>query len=149
MNAVTTADIQRFLRDYANYNILLGASEFTDQDIAAAKRFAVAEFNCITPATNFNEANFPNEWLFLLGVTSHLLQSEAFLQLRNQVTYSDGGIAPVGIDDKASAYVQIKNDIKAQWQQAARQLKTQQNMESSYDSLSSGYRFIRTGTRTG
>jgi hypothetical protein len=148
MATVTTADVTRFLRDYANYNILLGAVEFTDQDVASAKRFAISEFNVMTPATAFDEANFPNEWLLLMGIACHLLQSEAFLQLRNQVSYSDGNIGPVGIDDKASAYIQIKNDIKAQWQTAARQLKTQQNMESAYDSLSSGYRFIRTGTRT-
>jgi hypothetical protein len=146
--SVTNAEVSRFLRDFPSYNILLGQVQFTDQDIASAKKFAVSEFNAMTPMTSFTETDFPNDWLFLLGICCHLMHSEAFLQLRNQVTYGDGGIAPIGIDDKASAYVQLKNDLKAEWQGTARMLKTQQNMEAAYDSLSSGYRFIRTGTRT-
>jgi hypothetical protein len=146
--AVSSAEITRFLRDFSTYNILLASVQFTSDDIIDAKKFAISEFNAMTPMTNFNEATFPNDWILLLGICSHLMQSESFLQLRNQVTYQDGGVGPIGIDDKYTAYVNLKNDLKNEWATLSRAVKTQQNMESAYDSLSSGYRFIRTGTRT-
>lgn len=146
--AITNAQIRRFMRDFPEYNVLLDAVEFTDDDYADAKIFAVAEFNCFTPVTTFLEASFPNDWLLLLGTCAHLMTSEAFLQLRNQVTYNDGGgINPVGIDDKFAAYLSLRNAVKAEWQERAQKVKQQLNMEGGYGSLPSGYRYIRTGTR--
>jgi hypothetical protein len=147
--AITNADVRRFLRDYPSWNILLDAVQFTDDDIEAAKKFAVAEFNVMTPVSAFAVDTFPQDWLMLLGTTAHLMTSESFLQLRNQLSYGDGNLAPVGIDDKASAYISLRNAIRGEWRETAQKYKQQMNMESGYGSLSSGYRFIRTGTRSG
>lgn len=145
--SLTPGDVRQFLRDYGPYNILLDAVEFTEDDIAAGMRFTSMRYNALTPVTTFNEETFPNEWLMLIGVCAHLLQSEAFLQLRNQATYRDGDIENIGADDKFSQYTQLSDKLSAEWTNMAQKIKQQQNMESAYGSLSSGYRWLRTGMR--
>lgn len=143
---VKPGDVVRFLRDYPSYNILLDTVQFDDDDIVAAIRFAISEYNAITPISSLDTGNpdaFPNEWLLLLGAASHLMTSEAFLQIRNQVTYNDGNVA-IGVDDKWQAYINLRNALKQDWKTTAQKFKQQKNMEGAYDSLSSGYRWIRT-----
>ena len=143
---VKPGDVTRFLRDYPSYNILLDTVQFDDEDVNAAVRFAISEYNAITPISSHatdDPDKFPNEWLLLMGAASHLMTSEAFLQIRNQVTYNDGNVA-VGVDDKWQAYTNLRSSLKADWKEAAQKFKQQKNMEQGYDSLSSGYRWIRT-----
>jgi hypothetical protein len=78
----------------------------------------------------------------MLGVAAYLMKSAAFLQLRNQATYQDGDIAPIGIDDKYALYLQMSQALKAEWDELVRQIKTQNNLESAYGWLSSGYRNV-------
>jgi len=145
--SLTPGDIRQFLRDYGPYNLLLDAVEFTVDDVNAAMRFTAMRYNALTPVSTFDKDNFPNEWLMLIGACAHLLQSEAFLQLRNQATYRDGDIENIGIDDKFSQYTQLSEKLAAEWRETAQKIKQQANMESAYGSLSSGYSWLRTGTR--
>ena len=66
--------------------------------------------------------------------------SESFLQARNQATVQDGDIAPIGISDKAALYSQLSKQLKDEWDELTRGVKTQNNMESAYTTLGSGYR---------
>jgi len=145
--ALTPGDVSQFLRDYGDYNILLDEIQFTEDEIENAMRFTVSRYNAITPVTNVTEDNFPNEWIFLIGVCSHLMQSEAFLQIRNQATYRDGDIENIGVDDKFALYMQLVGKLDTDWNTYAAKIKQQENMEGAYGSLSSGYRYLRSGTR--
>lgn len=144
--SIKPGDITRFLRDFSEFNILLDNVQFDDEDLSAAVRFAIAEYNAYTPVTTLTEDNFPNDWVLLMGAASHLMNSEAFLQLRNQVTYQDGDVA-IGVDDKWQHYMNLRSQLKKEWKEVAQKMKQQQNMEQAYDSLSSGYRFLRSGWR--
>lgn len=146
-DTITVDDVKRFLRDYGEYNILLDEVEFTDDDVDSAKRFTIARFNARTPLTSYTADSFPNEWVLLMGIASHLMSSEAFLQLRNQVNFNDGGLTPVGIDDKFAAYVSLRNALSAEWSVIVGDMKQQMNMEGCYGSVWSGYRYIKPGTR--
>jgi hypothetical protein len=145
--ALTPGDVTQFLRDYPEYNILLDNVQFTEDDVNSAMRMVVSRFNLLSPMTTYTADTFPSEWLFLIGVTSHLMHSEAFLQLRNQAEYQDGDVQNPGIDNKFTAYKQLSDALAADWNNNAQKLKQQINMESCYDSLSSGYRYLRTGMR--
>ena len=144
--SLTPGDVRQFLRDYGPYNILLDAVEFTPDDIAAGMRFTTMRYNALTPVSTYTEDTFPNEWLMLIGVCAHLLQSESFLQLRNQATYRDGDIENIGVDDKFAQYSQLSEKLSAEWRGTAQKIKQQMNMEGAYGNLSSGYRWLRTGT---
>jgi hypothetical protein len=145
--SLTSGDVTQFLRDYGEYNILLDEVEFSPDDINKAMHFAVQRFNALTPTSTYTTDNFPNEWILLIGTCSHLMMSESFLQLRNQATYRDGDIENIGVDDKFALYQQLSANLANDWNTHAQKIKQQINMESAYGSLSSGYRWLRTGTR--
>lgn len=145
--ALTPGDVTQFLRDYGEYNILLDAVEFSEDDIEKAMYFTAHRYNAITPVTRVTADNFPNEWLLLIGTCIHLLQSEAFLQLRNQATYRDGDVENIGVDDKFPLYQQLSQSLASDWRNTAQKIKQQINMEGCYGSLSSGYRWLRSGIR--
>ena len=144
---LTLGQVTRFLRDYPSYNILLDDVQFSEEDVEQAMYFAAQKYNAMTPVTNYTTSNFPNDYVLLIGTCCMLMRSEAFLQVRNQLTYNDGDVAPIGVDDKMAAYLSLKNDLDAEWTAMARPMKNQQNMEQAYGSLKSGYAYIRTGMK--
>lgn len=143
--AVVSKDqVRMFMRDYANNNILLDDVQFTDVELNLALEMAVSAFNTITPQSNLTPSTFPPwlRYLLLIGTVRFLLMSESFMQVRNQATVQDGDIAPIGISDKAQLYAQLSQQLKAEWDELSRGVKTQNNMESAYNSLGSGYRNV-------
>lgn len=139
---VTKDQVRMFMRDRADNNILLDDVQFTDDELNLALEMAASAYNCVTPQTNITPSTFPHKYLLMVGTVRFLLSSESFLQARNQATYQDGDIAPIGVDDKAALYSQMAQSLKAEWDELARGIKTQNNMESAYGSLGSGYRNV-------
>jgi hypothetical protein len=139
---VTVDQIRMFLRDKAENNILIDGVQFTQEEVNFSVEMATEAFNAITPQSTYLPSSFPNKYLLLLGCARFLMMSESFLQVRNQATYQDGDIAPIGIDDKMAAYSQLAQLLKAEWDELSRGIKTQNNMESAYGTLSSGYRNV-------
>lgn len=147
--SINPGHVQRFLRDYAQNNILLDNVQFEEEDISDATKFAISEYNAITPISNVDEDSFPNDWVLLMGISAHLMRSEGFLQMRNQATYQDGDIQNIGVDDKFAFYNQLAQQLRADWKDVAQKIKQQHNMEAAYGGLSSGYRFLYPGSRGG
>lgn len=141
---VTKDQVRMFMRDYADNNILLDTVQFTDAELNNALEMAVSAFNAITPQSSLTPQTFPTHlrYLLLIGTTRFLLMSESFMQVRNQATVQDGDIAPIGISDKAALYAQLAKQLKDEWDELSRGIKTQNNMESGYNSLGSGYRNV-------
>ena len=145
--ALTLGQVTRFLRDQPTYNILLEDVQFSEENVNDAIHFATEQYNAMTPVTQYTKDNFPNDYVLLIGTAAHLMRSEGFLQIRNQLTYDDGDVSPIGVDDKFAAYNGLREALAAEWQNTARMMKTQMNMEQGYGSLSSGYARIRTGIK--
>ena len=141
--ALTLGQVTRFLRDQPTYNILLEDVQFSEEDVNDAIHFATEQYNAMTPVTQYTKDNFPNDYVLLIGTAAHLMRSEGFLQIRNQLTYNDGDVSPIGVDDKFAAYNGLREALAAEWQNTARMMKTQMNMEQGYGSLSSGYAGIK------
>jgi len=141
---VSKDQVRMFLRDRADWNILLDEVQFSDDELNAAMEMATSMFNGLTPQSYLSPSSWPThlKWLLLLGTCRYLMLSESFLQIRNQSTYQDGDIAPIGLDDKQAAYAQLAQLLKAEWDEQARGIKAQNNMEGAYESLSSGYRNV-------
>jgi hypothetical protein len=139
---VSKDQVRMFMRDYASNNILLDDVQFTDNELNLAMEMAVSAFNAVTPQSNYVPQSFPTHlrYLLLIGTARFLMMSESFMQVRNQATVQDGDIAPIGISDKAALYSQLSQQLKAEWDELTRGIKTQQNMEGAYATLGSGYR---------
>lgn len=138
---ITVDQVRRFMRDYPNKNILLEDVEFSQEDVNQAITFVTSAYNVITPLTNITPDAWPagREYLLLLGVAWYLIKSGTFLQLRNQATYQDGDIAPVGIDDKFPLYMALWQGLKQEWDELVKLSKTQDNLEAAYGTFSSIY----------
>jgi hypothetical protein len=140
---LTTDDIRAFLRDQPKYNILIEGVEFSDKDIQRAIRFTVSKWNALTPqSTDPTTGETLNEYMLLCGVAAILLRSEGIRQVRNQVTYQDGNMPQVSLDEKEAIYMRWADRMQQEFDFHARNIKTQNNMESCYGGLSSGYRYI-------
>jgi len=141
---LTVDQIRRFMRDRPDYNILLEKVEFTDADVNQGIEMITSRYNAFTPQTSLLSQSWPPhlQYVLLLGVSAYLIKSCAFLQLRNQATYQDGDIAPIGIDDKYPLYIQFAQILDAEWAQLVQQIKIQNNLEGAYGCLSSGYRNV-------
>lgn len=141
---VSVAQLRMFLRDYANKNILLDDVQFTQDEVNFALEMATSAYNAVTPQSALTPSTWPTQikYVLLIGASRFLMQSESFLQVRNQATYQDGDIAPIGIDDKVAQYSQLAQQLKAEWDELVRGIKTQNNMEAAYNDLGSGYRNV-------
>lgn len=141
---VTADQVRRFMRDIPDKNILLDAVEFDQDDVNQGIEMVTSAFNAVTPQSFISSQGWPPhlQYVLLLGVSWYLIQSCAHLQLRNQATYQDGDIAPIGIDDKFPLYMQFWQTLKAQWDQYVKTIKIQDNLEAGYGSMSSGYRNV-------
>lgn len=144
---VTTEDIRFFLRDIPDMNPLLDTVEFKDSDIERAMRFTMYKYNAMTPISYYVEPANLNGYILLLGTCSILLRSEGLRQLRNQVTAQDGNISPVGLDEKQALYAQWADRLGGEFDELAKQIKIEINMESVYGGpsaggFSSGYRYM-------
>lgn len=136
----TSDDVRMFMRDYAGNNKLLDTVQFGPAEIGKALSFAIDEWNVITPITAQDEQTIPKS-ILLMGTAAWLMQSESFLQLRNQATYQDGNVQNVGIDDKHLLYLQLSRGLKEEWKTTAREYKKQKNAEACYGQVGSGYRY--------
>jgi hypothetical protein len=148
-NVLTTDNVRMFMRDYAlghlpggQGNILLDSVQFTEDELNFALRMAVAAFNAMTPISTFTTVNFPNEYLLLIATARFLLVTESFHQQRNQVQAQDGDIAPSGIYEKTQGYLALSQTLQAEYQEIARNMKNQMNMEGAYSFLGSGYKNV-------
>lgn len=139
-------DLRIFLRDFAQNNVLLDNVQFTADELTRAIAFASDEWNIFTPVTRDMPGSIPRS-ILMLGAAAWLMQSESFLQLRNQATYQDGDVVNIGIDDKHQFYLNLAQTLKAEWKATAQKYKQQLNMEDGYGSIGSGYRYV--GRRTG
>lgn len=147
--ALTTDQIRMFLRDFAlgklpggQGNIILDDVQFTKDEIDFAIIMTTDAFNVMTPMSSFTPETFPSQYLLLIGVTRFLLMSESIHQLRNQVQAQDGDIAPSGIYEKSSNYLNLAQALQNEWQFIARNMKNQYNMEGAYGFIQSGYRNV-------
>jgi hypothetical protein len=141
-------DIRGFLRDVAgqipntgSYNIMYDLPEFSDEEMRRAIKFTVARFNVMTPPSNDSQDSI-NIWLLLIGATEFLLTSEAHRQTRNRVTYGDGDVQPVGLDDKTELYLAMAKQCHDEFEDKAKNYKISRNLESCYGHLGSGYRNV-------
>lgn len=126
--ALSADNVREFLRDYAAKNPLLATVEFSDAEIETAKTRAVDHANVIGRPTNYTVGSFPNNYVLQVGVVSYLLKSEALRQLRNEATYQDGNIQPVGIDNKQAGYAQLSSMFGQEFIQMVTSIKISQNM---------------------
>jgi hypothetical protein len=123
-------DLRLFLRDYPESNTLLGESDFSDAELARSIRRAIEQANIIGRPTGYSVTSFPSAYILEHGAAAHLLKSEALRQLRNQATFQDGNVQPVGLDNKQGEYLQQASLFMQEFTQMVTTIKISENMNS-------------------
>ena len=145
-NKVLTIELVRtYMRDFLARNDLLQTLQFSDDEILTAMDLAVDMYNIMTPllSPTYTIETFPNRYLLLLGTVANLLHGESIANLRNQLSYSDGGVS-VNVDDKMSQYAQLGSTLEAKFNDACENYKKQINAEDAFGGSDSGYSILPT-----
>lgn len=128
---ISNEELREFLRDYSDKNPLLDDVEFSDHELEVAVNRTVDLANIVDRPTQWTVESFPNKLLLLMGAASYLMQSESFRQIRNEASYQDGNIQPVGIDNKQQAYAAMSQALRGEFRSMVSQIKISENMNAT------------------
>ena len=140
--ALLTKDVQDFLQDDPQLNVLLGKREFSPAMVRLAIRMMVDDFNQVNFVSGYTEKDFPTSTLNLqvYGTIYHLLNSATTLQLRNHLPYNDSGLS-VAQFSKSGEYAAVADRFKALFDEKALQVKYDINVRAGEGNVPSEYSY--------
>lgn len=131
--------VRTFLKDFAHKNRLIVGEESTDDELMLYLELAIDDFNnAHTPTTSYRLNNFPSLSILIWGTTIQALISESFLQIRNRLSYSDGGIT-VALSDKSADLANAAQGLIVKYERNVEDLKKQLNAEDAFGNVPSEY----------
>ena len=134
-------DVREFMRDYAFQNELVDGFESTDSQIKRAIDMTISRYNMLAPrSVVYTVDNFPVDlkYIAISGAVGHLLKSISIVQLRNQLTYTDGGVH-VGLTDKHQLYRAMGAELLAEFDDMATKDKITRNLDAAWGDVHSPY----------
>lgn len=124
--------VRKFIRDFPKANELRGLAESTDSEIAMCVMLALDDYNTSPPPIRHVSLEaHPSAHLIVLGALVQLFLSNGILQLRNQLSYQDGGIL-VSVWDKGPAYLGNAQMIAQLWEKKKLDLKRSINIANGF-----------------
>ena len=136
---LTLSEVRMQLRDTAVENNLLDNVEFDDAEIVHSLIQPIREWNETPPPIGIATAyNFPFKYNWLMATVANLLKIAASHYMRNDLQSSHGGVT-VGDKAKASPYLQVAQQLSADWKMFVREKKVSLNAEGCYGYVDSPY----------
>ncbi len=129
------SQIRLHLRDNADLNRLVVGMETNNRIIAFHVLEVISEFNGYPP--KLREYGFydfrDNNWLPFLtkGVLRAILRSVANLQVRNRLTFTDGGTS-IQTDDHAPELLMAAREYDADWRSWVEQTRISENIAGGF-----------------
>lgn len=109
--------VKEYIKDKPELNILYDNMEqFTDDLMDVVIPMTYQEASILAPAISATPSNIP-EVIILHGVIARLLESESFLELRNQLQYQDNNISSAPLSSKQNQYSQLSQMMRQYFQQ--------------------------------
>ena len=125
--------LRDYLRDYPEVNFLLNNEEQFPEDLMESMlSFVVSDVKATTPALS-NMINKIPMSVMIDGLIARLMNSEAFVQLRNQVQVSDNNISSTSIYGKQGSYLQLAQLYQQKFQQGLSQIAKQNFYNNCWD----------------
>ncbi len=104
--------VKEYIKDKPELNILYDNMEqFSDDLTDIVIPMTYSEAAILAPAIAKNPTRVPDV-IILHGVIARLLESESFLELRNQVQYQDNNISSMPLSAKQGQYTQLSNIMR-------------------------------------
>ncbi len=109
--------VKEYIRDKPELNILHDNMEqFSDDLMDVIIPMTYEEASILAPAVSRNKSRIPDV-IILHGVVSRLLESESFLELRNQLQYQDNNMASMPLSGKQAQYTQLSQLMRSYFAQ--------------------------------
>lgn len=126
------AYVRLYFRDFPELNRLTLGYEHSPRQIAWAIIDALDDWNSTPPfIDNVSIGNFPSRSMLCRAAAISLLESVCLLQMRNHLTFSDGGLTvTVG---KPQLIMQFLQMLKAGYEQKKARYKASANIELAMD----------------
>lgn len=129
--------VRKFCCDFPRANELRGVAECTDSELAMYSMLALDDYNSTPPLiASVPFENHPSTGLLLLGAVTYYFMSKGILQLRNSLSYSDGGIA-VNVWDKGPAYAGNAQMFGQLWESKKIAIKRSINISNGWGVIQS------------
>ena len=138
---LTAEEVSTFLRDRVENNHLLDTVEFPPTIINLAIELAISEFNSIPPMSQHNLLDFPSKSILLSGTLYKMFSGQCALMARNHMEYSDGGLT-IPVEERFQLYTALAGMYQSDFQNSARAIKTQMNLDSGWGGVSSAYGYL-------
>ena len=135
---LTVEQVREHIQDNAEDNKLIDGVEFSPTQISLAMGLAIDEYNMIIPISNTTLYSFPNKALLMSGTLAKLFAGAAALAARNNMSYSDGGVV-VPVEERFQFYQALAEMYRAAFDQGARAIKLQGNIEDGWGGVRSDY----------
>lgn len=136
--------LRAFLKDQAVKNRLLKfTEESTDDELDLYLNMALGTLSNLSPLlASFTFATFPIPALLLRQATVECLISNGIIQMRNDLTYNNGGIT-VKVDDgeRYLGHIELLYSVIDRMLVQYKKLKVISNIEGSFDGGASGNSF--------
>lgn len=135
-SVVTPMDVRLALMDYTDRNIPLYTEYLTDEMLWKCIDWAVAYFNELPPVIGrtYTAADFPRRKLLLDGARVEALKLTSLIELRGEMSYSDGGVQST-IYYKSAQFTALRQEAQQRFEQAATTAKRALNINSCYGAL--------------
>lgn len=125
--------IRTYMRDRMELNRLIAGEETNDRLIAWAVLDVLDDWNTTPPfLAAIGLSNLPSISIVRDGVTARVLESAAMLQMRNHLSFNDGGIS-VTVSDKGPQYLAFAQYLWNRYEQKKGAFKSSQNIELAMD----------------
>lgn len=129
--AVDIDTIREFIQDTSDKNILLDYTEqFSDDLLDMMIPMVYSEISILYPSIKTPRNTVPDH-VVIYGVLSKIFESESFVQLRNQVEYSDTN-SSVGLSTKNADYTNKSEMMRAHFLRMLESIAASNFMNSAW-----------------
>jgi len=141
--------IKEYIKDKPELNILYdNIEQFSDELTDIIIPMTYTEAKVLAPSVVNSSKGIPDV-IILHGVIARLLESESFLELRNQLQYQDNNMSSVPLSSKQGQYSQLSNMMRTYFRELLNAYATSSFLNTAWggvpsnsndmDSLYGGY----------
>ncbi|MDY6957882.1 MAG: hypothetical protein SVK08_01860 [Halobacteriota archaeon] len=126
--------LRKYIQDDPIANKLTG--KFENPDLGMYLDLALSDFNMTPPLIgDYTFEKFPAVKLLIMGAVVQILLSNSILQVRNSLSYSDGG-STIAIFEKGPAYMQGAQVFAGMYENNKKNLKISLNIQKGWGTVS-------------
>lgn len=140
MAILTPEDVRAFISDSVPNNKLLDDLEFTDARVNVAIQMTLSNINTTPPMSMYTVDDFPYFSTLMYGTLWNLFSGQVALKARNNLQYSDGGLA-VPVEEQFPLYMNLLQYYEATFKQELSRIKISINNDAAWGAVGSMYSY--------